>query len=103
MTITEILSQRATPAELAIPVLEKIGCCVPHEGFSKSGNVPVGSYLIPFVDGRGNVIGWVPFAPPNVQKRVYVSIEWHRDPSRVYRVREDSTLETIRKSVNEDW
>jgi hypothetical protein len=102
MTITELLSQRAVPTELAIAVLEKIRDCVPYKGFSKDGSVPVGSYLIPFVDRRGNVVGWVPFAPPNAQKHVYVSIAWHRDPNRVYRVQENGTVETIR-NVNEDW
>jgi len=103
MTITEVISYKAFPPEHAYAFLRKIRHCVPHEAIFKEGVCPVGSYLVPFVDRLGGVVAWLPFSTePNTEGVVYVKVPYPKDGSRIYRVREDGTPETVWKQVNED-
>jgi hypothetical protein len=104
MTITEVMSYKAFPPEYAIPFLRKIRYCVPREAILKEGVCPVGSYLVPFVNRLGQVVAWLPFTTePNTQGVAYVKLPFPADPSRIYRVLQDGTLETALQQVNEDY
>jgi hypothetical protein len=104
MTITEVLGYKAYPPEYAIPFLRKIRYCTPHEAILKEGLCPVGSYLVPFVNRLGQPVAWLPFATePNTQGYAYVKLPFPADPSRVYRVKADGTLEVACQQVNEDY
>jgi hypothetical protein len=104
MTITEVLSYGATPPQYAYPFLRKIRYCNPCEAITKEGVCPVGAFLVPFVNRLGQVVVWVPFTTePNTQGVVYVRLPYPADPSRIYRVGVDGTLETAYRQVNEDY
>jgi len=103
MTITCALSYKTFPPEYAIPFLRKIRYCVPRESITKEGVCPVGAYLVPFVDRLGGVMEWFPFVTePHTGGVVYVRIPNPADPSRIYRVKEDGSLEVVCRQVNED-
>jgi hypothetical protein len=104
MTITEALGVKAFPPEFAYPFLRKIRYCVPREGIVREGVCPVGSYLVPFVNRIGQCVIWIPFtSEPNTQGVAYVRLTYPADPSRIFRVREDGSLETVCQQVNEDY
>jgi hypothetical protein len=104
MTITEVLTYKAYPPEYAIPFLRKIRYCVPCEAIAKEGLCPAGSYLVPFVNRLGQVVAWLPFVTePNTQGYAFVKLPFPADPSRIYRVKADGTLETVLQQVNEEY
>jgi hypothetical protein len=104
MNITEVISYKAFPPDFAISFLRKIRHCVPFEAVLREGFCPVGAYLVPFVNRLGHVVAWVPFAENQADsKSVFVRIAYAGDPSRVYRVNEDGSLEVVSRTANEDW
>jgi len=102
MNITEVLSYKTSPPDFAIPFLRKIRQCVPLEAIIKEGFCPVGAYLVPFVNRQGQVVAWVPFAEEET-KSVFVRVPYPADPSRVFRVNEDGSVDVVCRTVNEDW
>jgi len=104
MNITEVMSYKAFPPEYAISFLRKIRHCVPFEAVTQEGFCPVGSFLVPFVNRLGQPVAWIPFGEnqPN-SKSVFIRIPYPADPTRVFRVNEDGTLEVVCRTANEDW
>jgi hypothetical protein len=107
MTVTELLGYEAKPPAFASHFLLKIRDFVPVVAFLREGSCPVGSYLVPFVDRRGDVLGWVVFASrfasQTNQNCVFVRLDFPNDPTRIYRVVGEGVLEIALKTINEDW
>ena len=103
MTVTELLGYEAKPPVFASHFLLKIRDFVPTGAFLREAMCPVGSYLVPFIDRRGDVLGWVVFAPQTNQNCVFVRLDFPNDPTRIYRVGNEGNLEVALKTINEDW
>jgi len=105
MTITEVLSYEAFPPQFAIYFLRKIRQSVPIRAVYREGFFPIGSYLVPFVNRQGQVVAWVSFAEEDQanNKSMLVVIPYPKDPTRVYRVKKDGSLEVVCRTTNEDW
>jgi hypothetical protein len=103
MTVTEVLSYGAVPPPFTYGFLRKIRYHVPKDAFFGEGDCVVGCYIVPFVNRLGQVVAWIPFASQDNQETVFVRIPYPADPTRVYRVNNDGTLDVVCKTVNEDW
>jgi hypothetical protein len=103
MNITEALTYKVSPPDYVLSFLRRIRYAIPCEGITREGVCPVGSFLIPFVDRLGGVMLWIPFFnPEDHQGMTFVKLPYPNDPSRVYRVNKDGSLEVVWRQVNED-
>jgi len=102
MTITKLLSEGCRPSPVAETFLKKITELEPLHAFTKSAVVPVGAYLVPFVDRNGKLVAWCPFVTrPSVGQPLYVQMEY-RDPNTVWRLTESGFVK-VASAVNEDY